>query len=626
MCCGISLPSSGVDSTQWRRRGCEGDTQTAGVLLDANLSHDGFFRAEVQRTPDASLGVDLLLRCNKLKALGATRDHLLAAAERSKLLEVNATSTAIRRKTPFNLAPTSTDCIVLATGIPCLQPQTEEEEEEMDQTMDEVEAEEEMEEGEEDDMEQGKSAVDNDQIEEDVVTDVVAMRCASTIDWLRDQLKEFGSVKYINVPRFKTSGSIRGFGFVEFASKGAAERAVSALAPTEKDLVCPPNLQTNVSGRKVAAFASASSMPEAGWTPKLAPYATNLSMDERLARQFVWRCCSRRSKQVVSAYRRLLVAGYCMPNPLDAEYRLITEGVCSLNSRGEGESAVVGVGMVRGRELHLFAYCNCERMLKETNRLLAGAERKRHAPMLHPPHAYHGETSTTTSAIAVVTPSATTVTEEVTAVAEAEKSPGAALPDNFYPGTVVEVYWPLDEELQQMEPRLQMRRVRAAIEHNILQPHRLLRAVAHFDTKPCDHPPPLEEMRGGMDPVPIPSTSHCVTTVRVFVRFRGVAEARTFARLLSDCTMGNGDDSGSGGGCFAWGSVLEGQREREYCVAIAVAKAGGAERRRRAQVAKRRRKADQQQQHQPAQLQKPIVAAVVDNGLPKPTQIVFDED
>ncbi|EUB59752.1 hypothetical protein EGR_05372 [Echinococcus granulosus] len=68
-----------------------------------------------------------------------------------------------------------------------------------------------------------------------------------------------------------------------------------------------------------------------------------------------------------------------------------------------------------------------------------------------------------------------------------------------------------------------------------------------------------------------------------------------------------------------------GQREREYCVAIAVAKAGGAERRRRAQVAKRRRKADQQQ-HQPAQLQKPIVAAVVDNGLPKPTQIVFDED
>lgn len=57
---------------------------------DANLSHDGFFRAEVQRTPDASLGLDLLLRCNKLKALGATKDHLLAAAERSKLLEVNA--------------------------------------------------------------------------------------------------------------------------------------------------------------------------------------------------------------------------------------------------------------------------------------------------------------------------------------------------------------------------------------------------------------------------------------------------------------------------------------------------------------------------------------------------------
>lgn len=46
--------------------------------------------------------------------------------------------------------------------------------------------------------------------------------------------------------RFKTSGSIRGFGFVEFASKSAAERAVSALAPTEKDLVCSSNLDARI--------------------------------------------------------------------------------------------------------------------------------------------------------------------------------------------------------------------------------------------------------------------------------------------------------------------------------------------------------------------------------------------
>lgn len=70
----------------------------------------------------------------------------------------------------------------------------------MDQETDEVEAGEE-EEGEEDDLEQSKSTADNDQIEEDIGADVAAMTFAGTIDWLKGHLKEFGSVKYINMPR-----------------------------------------------------------------------------------------------------------------------------------------------------------------------------------------------------------------------------------------------------------------------------------------------------------------------------------------------------------------------------------------------------------------------------------------
>ena len=58
-------------------------------LGDANLSRDGFFRAEMQRSPDTSIGVDLLLRCNKLRAIGATRESVLEAAKQSQLLEVN---------------------------------------------------------------------------------------------------------------------------------------------------------------------------------------------------------------------------------------------------------------------------------------------------------------------------------------------------------------------------------------------------------------------------------------------------------------------------------------------------------------------------------------------------------
>lgn len=56
-----------------------------------------------------------------------------------------------------------------------------------------------------------------------------------------------------------------------------------------------------------------------GWMPKLAPYASSLSLSQRLARQMVWLCCTRRSKQERAAYRRLIYAGYRRPNPLDTE-------------------------------------------------------------------------------------------------------------------------------------------------------------------------------------------------------------------------------------------------------------------------------------------------------------------
>lgn len=55
---------------------------------DANLSRDGFFRAELQRSPDAAISLEVLLKCNRLKNLGATSDLILAAAKNSKKLEV----------------------------------------------------------------------------------------------------------------------------------------------------------------------------------------------------------------------------------------------------------------------------------------------------------------------------------------------------------------------------------------------------------------------------------------------------------------------------------------------------------------------------------------------------------
>ncbi|VDM30193.1 unnamed protein product [Hydatigera taeniaeformis] len=702
----------------------------SGSQYDANLSHDGFFRSEIQKTSDASLSLDLLLRCNKLKVLGATRDHLLAAVDQSKLLEVNASGTAIRRKTPINSVSTPTDCIVLVTGIPCFQSHIEDEEARMDQGTDELEAEE-VEEGDEDDFEQSKSTVDGDQIENDFSVDMAAMRSASTIDWLKDQMKEFGLVKYINIPRnplttnsavleaiiliieynfiqlqrsteiskallhsFKTSGNIRGFGFVEFASKSAAKRAVSALAPTEKDLVCSSYLGEsilvqrsrvglyNFSRKEGRLSCFSRQYPGGGMDAEVgsiryeSKHKGTIGASIRVAMLLAaiktgrlglpqTLCCWLSHAESIGCRMYFIPVLSCLLHRGICHGTFELKVECIFQFFGTGQDRLItegtetGVGIVRGKELRLLPYLDwltwrprfyawlrawTGRMRKRADRLIACAERKRRASMLHLPDDCHIETSTSTARTAVISPP---MAEGVVSVLEEDKSQILALPGDFCPGTVVEVgtyhqfyfssdlnfikinsfrtkvYWPLDEELRQLDPRQQMRRVRAAIEHSILQPHRLLRSVAHFDTKPCDNLQPLEEIGEGTDHVSIPSTSQYGAIVRVFVRFREATEARTFACLLSHCTIGNGGDSS--GGCFAWGSVLEGQRERAYCATIAAAKAGGAERRRRVQVAKRRRKVNQQH-YRPSQPQKLTAPAVVDNGLPKPTRIVFDEE
>ncbi|VDD82069.1 unnamed protein product [Mesocestoides corti] len=522
---------------------------------DANLSRDGFFRFEVERSPDGGLSLDVLLKCNKLRALGATAEHLLAAAKQSKLLETTWEGTAIRRRVPFSFTAPSSDHMVLATGIPCL----------------------------------GDESSGGDQANADAdpaATSPEAPKASKSnsvvlvVDWLREQLEAYGKVNYVNVPRFKTSGVARGFAFVEFASRDAAERAVSALAPTAADLAAP--LADSDTPPKNAN-------PEAAWTPKVASDAV-LPLNERLARQFVWRCCSRRSKQALASWRRLYAAGYRLPNPMDAEYRLITERRCDAAKDGADAG---GSTHLDASELRLLPYRDwlkwrprfyswlkawMARMDRKTAQLMAQAERKQR--------------------VATARSEAPTLPEETPA------SSVKQLPEDFCPGSVVEVYWPLETETQSpsvlVDPRLQMRRVRAAIEGTLLRPHGLLQSVAHFDGQPCDQLPPQQ----------VPTVDE--SCVRCFIRFCDSTAAQTFSALL--------EEGGGGGGA---GFVLAGDRERAYCEAIVAAKMGVRERRRRAQAAKRQRRCTKS----PNDPREPPAAAVaVDTLHPMPKRIVFDED
>ncbi len=46
-----------------------------------------------------------------------------------------------------------------------------------------------------------------------------------THDWIKQHFSSCGSVVYVSVPRFKTTGDPKGFAFVEFATKEEADKA-----------------------------------------------------------------------------------------------------------------------------------------------------------------------------------------------------------------------------------------------------------------------------------------------------------------------------------------------------------------------------------------------------------------
>lgn len=70
-------------------------------LSDDNLRHDKFFHDKISGESDGWLEISLILSCNKMKAMRATKDDVLAALKESKI-EVREDSLCVRR--PGNMA------------------------------------------------------------------------------------------------------------------------------------------------------------------------------------------------------------------------------------------------------------------------------------------------------------------------------------------------------------------------------------------------------------------------------------------------------------------------------------------------------------------------------------------
>ena len=48
---------------------------------------------------------------------------------------------------------------------------------------------------------------------------------AADHDWVRGVFTQFGNITYVSLPRYRTSGDMKGFAFVEFETVGGAAKA-----------------------------------------------------------------------------------------------------------------------------------------------------------------------------------------------------------------------------------------------------------------------------------------------------------------------------------------------------------------------------------------------------------------
>merc|ERR1719336_1111326 len=70
--------------------------QVEYYLSDENLRHDKFFHEKISADPDGWLDMSLILSCNKMKAMSATKEAVVKALEESKL-ELKEGNVAVRR-------------------------------------------------------------------------------------------------------------------------------------------------------------------------------------------------------------------------------------------------------------------------------------------------------------------------------------------------------------------------------------------------------------------------------------------------------------------------------------------------------------------------------------------------
>ncbi|KAL0281644.1 UNVERIFIED_CONTAM: hypothetical protein PYX00_002568 [Menopon gallinae] len=145
---------------------------------DANLQKDRFLTRLLAKSPEVEL--EVFLKFNKILQLTDDVRDLTKALKKSEMLQLTEDKSRVFRTTPIKEKSNADECTIY----------------------------------------------------------VEHLSCDADHDWLKDIFSKFGKVDYISIPKYKSSGKIKGFAFVEFESPDAA---LKALEEFEKAGCCLTN-------------------------------------------------------------------------------------------------------------------------------------------------------------------------------------------------------------------------------------------------------------------------------------------------------------------------------------------------------------------------------------------------
>ncbi|CAL8076799.1 unnamed protein product [Calicophoron daubneyi] len=595
--------------------------QVEFYLSEGNLSRDRLFRSEMERRPDQGIPIELLLKCNRLQRLGVNEEKLARAVAKSSLLQLSADGKAVVRTKPLITLSPREKRTVLVVGIPRWS----------------------SERGPNEDVEGAETT--NDQLPSsstntasanpgnpDWPTQVYEETWRIT-EWLRDLFGEFGQVLYVTLPQYHSSGLLRGFAFVEFAEAKEAQAAAKSMRPTNEGEVWHVNPD-------MSAPSGTKNCPENAWKPRLAAKAS-FFIDDMLSRRYTWRCCSRKNKQIQTAFRQLRVAGYRAPNPCDREYELITLGESSPEARLKHSAE--SYGQLDRARLRVFRYDVWnfwkDKFYLWLNAWIARMRRKTEELSINsadlqpvtdkPPNKDDGNT-----------PEGDVHMKESKNAPDEEMTQKLVLPRDFVPNTIVQIFWPVclvpevesgdpcdatDSEFITKRPLSLARRLRISLEQHLLSPAKLLNEVAHLDTIPNEQVLARVSEICSDNVVTVTDTNgKQIDHYPLFIRLKSTAAACQLIDFLGKLKSKPPREQ-------QWFSdvrahLLEGKTELAYCAAITSSLMGATERRRRAQVRRRRKsKHDvvvEPPSHQVAKCKQNFVGNMSSD---KPRHIIFDE-